>query len=177
MALVCGIDSGSAKTFSYVAWLDTETKGFVLDTYLPDLDGGKVLPTFSRGTPTYIGIDCPQGLPAQNAGRLCRMSDQAAKTPTKRMAFTRDELESGNLYGRELVRLGIDLFWTLYSTKQAAIYGLANGEVDSTHKLLSVAFETYPRFALERLFGLKPSIKNIPSKRKDPVHYMEKIWG
>ncbi len=81
MVLVCGIDSGSAKTLSYVAWLDTETKDFVLDTYLPDLDGGKVLPTFSHGTPTYIGTDCPQGLPAQNAGRLCRKSDQGAKTP------------------------------------------------------------------------------------------------
>ncbi len=176
--MVCGIDCGSTKTLSYVAWLDTTLNEFMLDAYIPDFARGDVLPKFAHGAPAYVGLDCPQGLPNPDSGRLCRKSDQIAKTPTKKMAMTRGELETGIFYGREIVRLGIDLFWTLYSNDRAAIYGLSNLDVSNLEVNVQVTvFETYPRYALETLFGLKSSIQHIPSKRKDPLSYIQKIWS
>jgi predicted nuclease with RNAse H fold len=177
MALVCGVDCGSAKTPSYVAWLDTSSKEFVLDAYIPQFRINEVLPSFHHGVPSHIGLDCPQGLTVPGSGRIRRLSDQFAKTPTRRMALTRAELETAKLYGVPIVRLGIDLFWTIHLTKQATIYGLDGAEMNLQADPKTTVFETYPRFALETLFGLKPSIKHIPSKRNDAESYVQKVWG
>ena len=67
MTVVCGIDVGSLRTLSYVAWLSDRT--FLLDLYVSS--PANPLPEVPREweRPAYIGLDAPQGLPVRGAPR------------------------------------------------------------------------------------------------------------
>lgn len=99
--------------------------------------------------------------------------DREANTPTRSMPQTRNALVNGNGLYRGLIQLGTSVFWTAHETEQAVVYGL-NDKTFPTDKPL--IFETYPRYALKTLFGLKPSIKHIPSKRRSPLAYIDLVW-
>ncbi|MDQ0189253.1 hypothetical protein JI721_11970 [Alicyclobacillus cycloheptanicus] len=144
MALVCGVDCGSKKTLSYIAWLDTETREFVLDAYVPNPDSAS-LPHPPVDVPvSHIGFDCPQGLPLLD--KPCRSTDLEAKTPTKRMAHDRAELLLGNLMCSPLVQLGVALFWSVLKRDEGTVYGFSPTSKGKGEQ--PVIFETYPRFAL-----------------------------
>jgi len=75
---VCGIDLGSFKTPSYIAWL--EGKEFLFDLYITSKE--KPLPSLPTGIskPTHCALDGPQSLPL--FGNKRRECDKGAKTPT-----------------------------------------------------------------------------------------------
>ena len=161
MALLCGIDLGSFRSPSYVAWLEDEQ--FVLDEYLASRE--HPLPPAPGGwPPAFTGIDGPQGLP--RAGERSRQSDLLAKVPTKVLPRTRAELAGWRLY-RPFVEAGVELFWSIHEQELASILGLVpvpGGE--------GIVFETYPRYVLLQLWGERP-----PSKRKDPAAYVDFVWA
>jgi hypothetical protein len=161
MALLCGIDLGSFRSPSYVAWLEDEQ--FVLDEYLASRE--QPLPPAPGGwPPAFTGIDGPQGLP--RAGERSRQADLLAKVPTKVLPRTRAELAGWRLY-RPFVEAGVELFWSIHEQELASILGLVpvpGGE--------GIVFETYPRYVLLQLWGERP-----PSKRKDPAAYVDFVWA
>jgi predicted nuclease with RNAse H fold len=164
VSLLCGIDLGSFRTPSYVAWL--EDGQFALDTYvasperpLPPSPGGP------GGPPSvFTGIDAPQGLPA--TGERSRRADREANAPTKVLPRTRAELAGWRLY-RPVVEAGIEVFWSIHERELASILGLVpvlDGE--------GTVFETYPRYVLLQLWGERP-----PSKRRRPTEYVDFVWS
>ena len=159
--MLCGIDLGSFRTPSYVAWL--EDGQFALDAYLASPD--RPLPPSPGGWPVaFTGIDAPQGLPA--AGERCRRADREARTPTKVLPRNRAELAGWQLY-RPFVEAGVELFWSLHERETASILGLVpvpDGE--------TTVFETYPRYVLLQLWGERP-----PSKRRSPADYVDFVWS
>lgn len=161
MALVCGIDLGSFRTLSWVAWL--EESRFLLDVYIPTRE--RPLPDSPSGwPPAFFGIDGPQGLPVP--GQRTRLADRDARVPTRSLPVTREELAVWPLY-QSFIEAGVELFWAVHEQELASILGLvpapgAEGTV----------FETYPRLVFTRLF---PGVR-LPSKRKDPFAYVETVW-
>ena len=158
---VCGVDLGSFKTPSYVAWL--EGKEFHFDLYLPSKE--KPFPPLPRGLsiPTHIAFDGPQSLPA--IGNKRRGCDKLANTPTRVLPSNREELKSWKMY-KQFIECGIEIFWGVYSSNLAAIGGLND---NSKSELL--IFETYPRYIIKRLW----SGEKIPSKSKAPIEYIRKF--
>jgi len=158
---VCGVDLGSFKTPSCVAWL--EGKEFHLDLYLASKD--KPFPPLPRGIsiPTHIAYDGPQSLPA--IGNKRRECDKLANTPTRVLPSNRKELKSWKMYKR-LIECGIEIFWNVYRNNLAAIAGLND---KSKSKL--VIMETYPRYIIKKLWARE----SIPSKSKAPVEYVRKF--
>jgi predicted nuclease with RNAse H fold len=158
---VCGIDLGSFKTTSYVAWL--EDRQFSFDVYIPSKD--KPLPTvpFNLSTSTHFAIDGPQSLPAIESKR--RECDRLANTPTRVLPKNRQELQNWKMY-KELIHCGVEVFWSSYKNGFANLGGL-NKEVND----IPIILETYPRYVIKRIW---PSFM-IPSKRKTPVEYVNKL--
>lgn len=163
MSLVCGVDVGSLRTLSYVAWLDQ--KRFVLDLYVPSIVSPLPQSPDGQSPPAYIGFDVPQGLPA--IGRTRRVADEDANTPTRKLPNNRAEMGHAMLY-KGLVEAGVEMFWAIHSRRLATILGLPPiGENATT------VFETYPRYIIRRLW---PAVR-IPSKRAAPLEYVDTIWG
>ena len=159
--LVCGVDTGSLKSLSYVAWL--QEKEFTFDIYIPSHD--EPLPSVPVGFPeaSAFAFDCPQGLsPGKNARRN---ADQGANTPTRRLPNNWDELNDWKPYG-QLIKCGATIFWEVYERGLGSIPGLGT---DRTHIKV---FETYPNYVLRRLW---PTVE-IPSKRRDPLGYVNSFW-
>lgn len=155
----CGVDLGSFKTPSYVAWL--EGKQFHFDLYLASKD--KPFPPLPRGIsiPTHIAFDSPQSLP--DIGNKRRECDKGSKTPTSVLPLTREELKDWNLF-KWLIECGVEIFWNIYQKKLASIAGLNN---DSNSKL--IIMETYPRYINKRLWPEE----SIPSKSKAKSEYIK----
>jgi len=161
MPLVCGIDLGSFNTRSYVAWL--EDGQLALDSYVATRE--EPLPVSPGGwPPAFTGIDAPQGLP--RAGERSRRADLQAGAPTKVLPRTRAELAGWRLY-RPFVEAGIEIFWSLHEQELASILGLVPVPGAET-----VVFETYPRYVLLQLWGVRPA-----SKRKEPAAYVDFVWS
>ena len=158
---VCGVDLGSLKTPSYVAWL--EGKEFHFDLYLPGKE--KPFPPLPSGIsiPTHIAFDGPQSLPA--IGNKRRDCDKLANTPTRILPSNRNELKSWKMY-KQLIECGVEVFWNIYEKDLASIAGL-NEKKDS--KL--IVMETYPRYVIKRLWPEE----NIPPKSKAPIDYVIKF--
>jgi predicted nuclease with RNAse H fold len=161
MASVCGIDAGSLKTLSYVAWLSD--KRIIFDLYVPTVD--HPLPSIPVEIRDVVGyaIDAPQSLPAR--GQVCRKCDKEARTPTRRLPCTLLELERTVLY-RAFVECGVRLFAALSQSREYMMVGL---ELQSR---LPKVMETYPR-AVALQLGFGP----LPSKRQKPFEYVERVWA
>jgi hypothetical protein len=162
MSLLCGIDLGSFRSPSYVAWLEDGL--FVLDEYLAS--PARPLPPAPGGgwPPAFTGIDGPQGLPGP--GERSRRADLQAKTPTKVLPRTRAELGSWQLY-RPFIEAGVELFWSIHERELASILGLVPIPGDE-----GTVFETYPRYVLLQLWGERP-----PPKRREPAAYVDFVWS
>jgi len=162
MTVVCGIDVGSLRTLSYVAWLADGQ--FELDVYVPSEH--RPLPKEPAGwePASHFAIDAPQGMPA--LGAHCRLADTEANTPTRRLPNDREHLAIWKLY-RGVVEAGVEMFWAMHERRLASIYGL--GETAAA----PVAMESYPRLVIKRMW---PGIE-IPSKRTSPFTYIDRIWG
>ena len=158
---VCGVDLGSFKTPSYVAWL--EGNEFYFDLYLASKE--KPLPSlpFGISKPTHIAFDGPQSLPS--IGNKRRECDKGAKTPTSVFPLTRKELSDWKMY-KQLIECGVEVFWNAYEKNLAAIAGLNNDENSEL-----IILETYPRFIIRRVWPRE----SIPSKSKAPVEYVRKF--
>jgi len=158
---VCGIDLGSFKTPSYVAWL--EGKDFFFDLYITSKE--KPLPSLPAGMsrPTHIAFDGPQSLPA--IGNERRECDKLANTPTRVLPENRKELNNWKMY-KQLIECSIEVFWNTYEKNLAAVAGLNDNPNSDI-----IIFETYPRYVIKRLW---PD-EEIPSKRKAPIDYVRKF--
>ena len=158
---VCGVDLGSFKTPSYVAWL--VGKEFHFDLYLASKD--KPFPPLPSGIniPTHIAFDGPQSLPA--IGNKRRECDKGAKTPTSVLPPTRQELKDWKLF-KHLIECGVKIFWNVYEKNLASIAGLNSDRNSSL-----IIMETYPRYIIKRLW---PG-ESIPSKTKAPVEYIRQF--
>jgi hypothetical protein len=159
----CGIDVGSLRTPSYVAWL--RAGEFTLDMYLPDQ--GRPLPPPPLGwpPPDCVALDAPQGLPTPGERR--RQADRDAGTPTNRLPASRAEMADRRLYAG-LVEAGVNIFWWVYAGGLGRIAGFS--EVRGRPPTVC---ESYPRFVLQRL-GLTK--RAIPSKRRAPLAYVDAVW-
>jgi hypothetical protein len=160
MALLCGIDLGSFRSPSYVAWL--EDGQFALETWTASRESP--LPPSPGWPPAFTAIDAPQGLPA--AGARCRQADREANAPTKVLPRGRAELAGWRLY-RPFIEAGVELFWSLHERELASILGLVPLPDGA-----GTVCETYPRYVLLRLWGERP-----PSKRRQPAEYVEFVWS
>lgn len=160
MPTLYGIDVGSLRTLSYVAWL--REGQFRLDLYVPSR--GEPLPRPPKGwdEPAVIGLDAPQGLPSRGTG--IRSCDRAANTPTRRLPADRGELAAWQLY-RGLVEAGVEIFWSAHNCGRGHVAGLPGTG--------PVLCETYPRYVIRRLW---PNLA-IPSKRNDPLTYVDAVWS
>lgn len=161
--LVCGVDVGTLKTLSYVAWL--RDREFRLDLYVPSAKCPLPGSPEGLGEPRFIAFDAPQGLP--EGDKKVREADAAANTPVRVMPGSRAELKTWKIY-RGLIEAGVEIFWHTYEKQVARIWGLE--AADSTP---TVIVETYPRYVIKRLW---PRLA-IPSKRKAPLDYVDAIWG
>lgn len=157
---VCGIDAGSFKTLSYVAWL--KDFSFLLDLYSPILSKPLPEPPPMVQMVQCYAVDAPQGLP--EIGRKRRRCDELAQTPTKVLPRSLEDLEHWKLY-KGLIELGIKTFWFIHNSKDMRIFSL-DGPLD-----LPIVAETYPRKVAE-VMGLQ----RLPSKRKEPVRYVDYLW-
>lgn len=163
MALVCGIDLGSFRTPSYVAWL--EDGEILLDSYVASLE--QPLPPAPGGwSPPFTAVDGPQGLPVP--GRRTRLCDREARVPTKSLPTDRAELATWPLY-RPFLIAGVELFWSVHEREIASVLGLVSLS-DLTEA--GIVCETYPRYVASRLW---PELK-LPSKRRTPAVYVEAVW-
>ncbi len=165
MSVVCGIDLGSLKTPSYVAWLKGGT--FHLDAYLASVERPlpeppAILDVGDHRQVAAYAIDAPQGLPAE--GRPRREADEAAGTPTRKLPKSRTELEESRLY-RELIRAGLEVFWSVHANNIGGILGL------DPRRIGPLVMETYPRASILGLLG-----GPIPSKRKETLAYVDLLW-
>jgi catechol 2,3-dioxygenase-like lactoylglutathione lyase family enzyme/predicted nuclease with RNAse H fold len=145
---VCGVDVGSLRTASDVAWLQDRT--FALGSYVVTAD--EPLPPTPDGLaePSCYAFDAPQGLPCPGARR--READAAARTPTSVLPADLDDLATWKLY-RGPVEAGIVLFEALR----------ARGE--------GSALETYPQAVARRLW---PGDR-LPVKRRDPAGFAAEV--
>jgi hypothetical protein len=161
MALVCGIDLGSLRTPSYIAWL--EDGEILLDSYLAGAE--QPLPPPPGGwSPAFTAIDGPQGLPLP--GQRTRRCDREAGVPTKSLPTSRAELATWPLY-RPFLTAGVELFWSVHEQEAASILGLVLLPETGT------VCETYPRYVASRLW---PDLK-LPSKRRSPSIYIDIVWS
>ncbi len=162
---VAGIDMGSFRTLSYVAWLDNDT--FFLDCYIPSIDNPlPIQPSFIKDL-KYVSIDALQGLPKLGERRrLCDSRDRGAGTPTQILPGSREELVNWTLYAG-LIKAGINVFWQVYATQLGRIPGSLNNDIPLT------VMEVYPRYTLKRLAPGKP----IPSKKNEPLEYCRFVWS
>ncbi len=160
----CGIDVGSLRTPSYVAWL--REGEFRLDMYLASERAP--LPPPPPGWPAAdcVALDAPQGLPLP--GEHQRHCDREAATPTRRLPGSRAAMAKARLYAG-LVEAGVNVFWWVHERGLGHIAGFS--EVRGWPPTVC---ETYPRFVLRRL-GL--AVRDIPSKRQAPLDYVEAAWG
>ncbi len=170
MPCIAGIDVGSLHTPSFVAWLDG--RRFALDSYQATENRPLPEPPSGLPPPSVSALDAPQGLPRLD--EAVRKADREANTPTRRLPDTRQKLNSWKLYGG-LVRAGVLIFWSAHHNRLATIFGLedkgaSQPTVATDHPLLA---ETYPRFVLRQLW---PGLE-IPSKRKEPVKYVDAVWS
>lgn len=162
MDVICGIDVGSLRTPSYVAWLwDGQ---FLLDMYIPSTL--EPLPPLPSGwpQPQYIAIDAPQGL--AKVGQKRRVADVEAKTPTSVLPQNREELATWRIY-QGLIAAGIEICWSVTEMHLASVFGLFEVSPDTP-----MIMETYPRYIIKRLW---PEL-TIPSKRKAALGYVNAIW-
>jgi predicted nuclease with RNAse H fold len=162
-AVVCGIDSGTFKSRSYVAWL--RGSEFLLSTYRPAVD--VPLPADPPGwdPPQVYALDLPQGL--ANPGSRRRAADTAASTPTRVLPANRRELTEWKLY-KGFIAAGVDTFWSIQTAGAGVIAGFGEAEDDGP-----LVVETYPRYVLRRLW---PDLK-VPSKRNAPETYTAAVWS
>jgi hypothetical protein len=79
---------------------------------------------------------------------------------------TRAEFAGWKLY-RHFIETGIEIFWSIHEQERASILGLVPVPGAET-----IVFETYPRYVLLQLWGLRP-----PSKRKQPAAYVDFVWS
>ena len=171
LAWVCGVDVGGINSLSFVAWLDTGTREFVLDHYVPGAGGSApslpplpAIPAFHGGVDCYA-FDCPQGLPKLGFGEKRRVCDRAADTPTRIMPLHGLNSYSGPY--ASLIQVGVRLFATAVSSGQAQLYGYPSSNVARP-----TICETYPRKILKDSFGFS----SIPSKRNKPYAYVNDVW-
>ena len=161
MNWVCGIDAGSLRTASWVAWL--KGRDFLLDAYCARLELLPPVPREIAASVSCYAIDAPQGLPESES--LNRRCDREAGTPTNRLPASRKELEEWILF-RGLIEMGIAVFWGLHSSPGVHIHGLKGKDGETS------VIETYPR-KTAKIFGLEP----LPSKKKEPIAYVRHVWG
>lgn len=169
VALVCGIDLGSARTVSYVAWLDGARLRFDVYRVTP---ASPLPPVPQRGPVAAYALDGPQGLPDDpgDGRRSARAADRAAHTPTQSLPTTADGLRDLVLYG-PFVRNAVALFWQLHTGRSVRLLGLADAMNASPR--LPVVCETWPRLVLRRLVG---DAVPLPSKRREPEAYVRLVW-
>jgi dCTP diphosphatase len=163
-AVVCGIDSGTFKSSSYVAWL--RGSEFLLTTYKPAADAP--LPQSPPGwdLPRIYALDLPQGLARHGSKR--READAAAATPTRVLPEDRAALATWQLY-KGFIAAGVDTYWSILGSGVARIGGFDHDGSDDR----PIVVETYPRFVLKRMW---PDLK-VPSKRKAPEEYTTTVWA
>ena len=161
--LVCGIDTGTFSSPSYVAWL--YNRSFVLDLYQPSLD--RLLPGAPSTMPpvSAYALDAPQGL--ADPGRRRRHADERAKTPTSVLPKDRRALAEWKLY-KGLIEAGIEIFWGIHDGRLGTVVGF-----ERSSRKLPFVMETYPRYLLRQLF---PDTQ-IPSKRKMGAEYARIFWS
>jgi predicted nuclease with RNAse H fold len=157
---VCGIDVGSLRTPSAVAWLSDSELRFT--AYVAGAD--RPLPDPPDGLPPVVcfALDAPQGLPSGDEPR--RSADRAANTPTRVLPRRRADVPSMPAYAA-FVEAGLTIFWEASQRGLAKLDGApANG--------VPTIVETYPRFVIRTLW---PEL-SIPAKRKEPQRYVAEIW-
>lgn len=162
MTVVCGIDVGSFRSPSYVAWL--QNREFLLDLRLLSPEAPLPDPPPGWKRPSWIALDAPQGLP--KPGRRVRQADREAGTPTRTLPGSRQELAGWRIY-RPFITAGVEIFWSVHERELASILGL----VPLPDEGCTVC-ETYPRYILRRLWPDLP----IPSKTREPWAYVEAVW-
>jgi predicted nuclease with RNAse H fold len=157
---VCGVDVGSLRTSSAVAWLsDGELE---LSTYVPSAERPLPEPPAGVEPAVCFAFDAPQGLPC--AGDRRRVADRVANTPTRLLPTRRLDVAAMPAYA-PLVDAGLTIFWESLERGLATLAGRpGNG--------LPTILETYPRFVIRTLW---PELA-IPSKRKEPQRYIAEIW-
>ena len=160
----CGIDVGSLRTPSYVAWL--RQGEFRLDMYLAGERAPLPPPPPGWRTADCVALDAPQGLAIP--GERQRHCDRAAGTPTNRLPTSRAGMAEARLYAG-LVEAGVNIFWWVHERHLGHVAGFS--EVRSGPPTVC---ETYPRFVLRRL-GVDRA--RIPSKRQAPLDYVDMAWG
>lgn len=160
--VVCGIDSGTFKTPSYVAWL--RGGQFALSSFRPTAIDPLPQPPAGWSAPRVYALDLPQGLARRGEKR--RTADAAAGTPTRVLPGTRAELNGWKLY-KGLIEAGVESFWSIHSSGVAHVAGLRAPSSDQ-----ALVVETYPRYIIRRMW---PDLK-IPSKRKTPEEYTRQVW-
>ena len=154
---VCGVDVGSLRTPSAVAWLHDDELSF--GAYVPS--ASRPLPEPPSGVaPACFALDAPQGLPV--AGEQRRAADRLANTPTRVLPSRREDVQAMRAFGA-LVDAGVTIFW------EALDRGLASLD---RHSAAPAIVETYPRFVIRTLW---PHLR-IPSKRKEPRRYVAELW-
>ncbi|WP_076348476.1 DUF429 domain-containing protein [Alicyclobacillus vulcanalis] len=160
------------ESLSYVAWLDIEKRKFVLDHYVP-LSGSPpvLLPPvpkdlIANGCVAAYGLDCPQGLPKLGSRHQRRDCDREANTPTRKLPEHLSDPYTGPY--ASLIQVGVQLFAAAVSSGHAQLYG----DGRQSHGAKPIIFETYPRKVLKDHFALG----SIPSKRKEPHAYVDKVW-
>ena len=155
---VCGIDLGSFKSPSYIAWL--QDKHFLFDIYIPSKEAPLPKLNLDISYSTHFAIDGPQSLPViENKRREC---DRLANTPTSILPKNRHELSTWKMY-KQLIECGIEVFWSAHKNGFASI-----GGTEESNSELPIIIETYPRYIIKRLWDKH----TIPSKRKAPIEYV-----
>lgn len=162
-ATVCGIDSGTFTSTSYVAWL--RGREFLLTTYRPTASAPLPQTPSGWSRPQVFALDLPQGL--ANPGSKRREADAAASTPTRVLPADRAELAEWRLY-KGFIAAGIDTYWSIHVSGTGFVLGLDGERGDAP-----LVVETYPRYVLRRLW---PDLK-VPSKRKAPEEYTAEVWS
>jgi dCTP diphosphatase len=160
--VVCGIDSGTFTSDSYVAWLRGDE--FLLTTYRPSARDPLPEPPPGWSRPRVIALDLPQGLP--RPGEKRRQADAQAGTPTSVLPADRAALARLSLY-KGFIAAGVDTYWAVHENAAGCIAGLGEPSPDRP-----LVVETYPRYILKRLW---PEYR-IPSKRKSPDTYTREVW-
>lgn len=67
-----------------------------------------------------------------------------------------------------LIEAGLEIFWSVQSHGLGWVLGLA------APGPIPVVCETYPRYVIKRRWA---DLRPIPSKRKEPLAYVDAVWG